>query len=84
MAGRGRKKPPMGGTMPLVARREGNRDDGIVQMREASTVAAHSWVCERVKGHEDGKRLGHMWPAASGMAARWRHGAGMRVSRPRG
>jgi hypothetical protein len=36
------------------------------------------------KAAGDGKRLRHMWPGASGMAARWRHSAGMQVSRPRG
>jgi hypothetical protein len=83
-AGRGRKTPPMGGAMPLMARREGNRDDGIVQRREASATAAHLWACRRAKGRGDGKRLGHRWPGASGMEARWWHDTGRRVSRPHG
>jgi hypothetical protein len=75
--GRPRKEDtPDGGAMPLVARREGNRDDGIVQRREASAAAAHSWACGRAKGCGDAKRLGHRWPGASAMAARWRHDAG--------
>jgi hypothetical protein len=71
-AGRGRKTPPMGGTMPLVARREGNRDDGIVQRREVSAAAAHSWACGRAKGRRDGKRLRHMGRAR----AAWQHAGG--------
>jgi hypothetical protein len=70
--------------MLLVARREGNRDDGIVLRREASAAAAHSWACGRAKGRGDGKRLGHRWLGMSGMAAYWRHDAGRRVSRPPG
>jgi hypothetical protein len=80
----GKEDTPDGGAMLLVSRREGNRDDGIVQRREASAAAAHSWACGRAKGRGDGKRLGHRWPGTSGMAACWRHGAGRRVSRPPG
>jgi hypothetical protein len=72
--GRPRKEDtPDGGAMLLVARREGNRDDGIVQRREASAAAAHSWACGGAKGRGDGKRLGHRWSGTSGRAAE-RHG----------